>query len=142
MEKEITLLDKAKANYKVAKILLNNAHDDCMLCLVGFHLQQAVEIAIGYQLKINEAFDIPFWERDLDQIIRIARERNIDIYMTDYIYEHSEMFAAWKDKASATGYSIERRKIEKAMPEVERYLEGCEQYIMELQKKGYSKGKR
>lgn len=131
MKEEKTLLDKSKTNYKAAKLLMQNADDELLLCLVGYHLQQAVEIAIGYQLRINEAFDISFWERDLDQVIRLAREKNIGIYMTDYIYDHSEMFAAWKDKASAADYSIERRKIEKAMPEVERYLEGCEQYIKE-----------
>lgn len=128
--KKKTFLDKGKADYKAAKMLMQDADDELLLCLAGYHLQQAVEHAIKYQLELN-GIEYP-WKHELDQLISLAKKENAEIFMTDYISDHSEMLSTWEARTRyITNYSIEREKIDKAIIEVGKYLEGCEQYIKE-----------
>lgn len=49
-----TLLDRAFTNYEAARVLLNNmSHDEMFLNIAGYHLQQAVELAIKFLLEMG-----------------------------------------------------------------------------------------
>ena len=81
-----TLLDKAKQNY------------------VGYHLHQAVEIAIKYELSIHA---VPYQKiHDITQLIQLANQNGVDLDLPEYIDEHSEMFTLWE---SRTRYIINYR---------------------------------
>lgn len=117
-----TLFDKASANFKSARLLLENASDDDeQLNFAGYHLQQAVELAIKYLLEQN-GVEYPK-THDIDQLIRIANENGVDLHMSEYVEDHAEMFSAWEAKARyVLGYSIEAKKLVRALSEVDDYL--------------------
>lgn len=57
----------------------------------------------------------------------IANENKIDLHVTDYVREHSEMFSLWEAKTRyVLDYKLELDKIESAMKGVGEYLDGIE----------------
>ncbi len=56
-------------------------------------------------------------------MINLAKEKQIDIYVTEYIDSHSEMFTVWEAKTRyILNYQLETKKITLALKEVENYL--------------------
>ena len=84
-----TYYEKALSNFKTAKIVFNFASDDEeQLNIVGYHLQQAIELAIKHILALN---GVPFQKtHDIDQLINIADLNNIELYLPDYIKEKAD----------------------------------------------------
>ena len=119
-----TLLDKAKQNYEVANTLFQSlANDDeAYLNYVGYHLQQAVEIAIKYELSIHA---VPYQKTDdITQLIQLANQNGVDLNLPEYIDDHSEMFTLWESRTRyIINYRLEKRKIERALEEVRKMLE-------------------
>lgn len=117
-----TLYDKAAANYKTAEILLEHApSDEEQLNAVGYHLQQAIELTLKYLLE-QDGVEYPK-THDIDQLIRLGNEHEVDMHLSEYIDEHAEMFSQWEAKSRyIIGYSIELKKIQKALSEVDKYL--------------------
>ena len=125
--KNETLLNKSIQNLICAKTLYENlAQDEVYLNYVGYHLQQAVELAIKYNLEMN---GVEYQKtHDITQLINLAKENNVDIKITEYIDEHSEMFTVWESKTRyILNYKLESIKIKKALEEVEKYLSFIEQ---------------
>lgn len=61
---------------------------------------------------------------DIDQLIRVANHNNIDIGMTEYIEEHSEMFTLWETRTRYVfNHRLEKKKIDIALKEVAFYFE-------------------
>lgn len=119
-----TLLDKAKQNYEVANTVFHSlaGGDEAYLNFVGYHLQQAVEIAIKYELTRNA---VPYHKtHDITQLIQLANNNGIDLKLPEYIDDHSEMFTLWESRTRyIVNYRLEKRKIEKALNEVQIMLE-------------------
>ncbi|MCI8366752.1 MAG: HEPN domain-containing protein [Eggerthellaceae bacterium] len=117
-----TLYGKAASNYRAAKTLLDYASgDEEQLNMAGFHLQQAVEFAMKYLLE-QDGVEYPR-THDIDQLIRIANEGKVDLLLTEYIEDHAEMFSQWEAKSRyILDYSIEQKKIERALKAVDEYL--------------------
>lgn len=122
MPSATTLFDKAVANLKSARLLVDNsAGDEEQLNFAGYHLQQAVELAIKFLLE-QDGVEYPK-THDIDQLIRIANESKVDLCLSEYVEEHAEMLSVWEAKARyILGYSIESRKIQRALTEVDDYL--------------------
>lgn len=137
MRNEETLLDMANTNYKTSQILLENRQDDeRILCSVGYHLQQTVELAIKHFLEED---GVRYgYIHDITQLIIIAKENHVDTHISEYIDEHSEMFTSWEAKTRyIKGFRLELRKIETAMAEVGKYLDVCRRaYEQELEQIG------
>lgn len=123
MKRNRTLLDLAFADLVAAKQLSDNAlSDEIFLNYAGHHLQQAVEKCIKYQLDQLGA-DFPK-THNISQLILFAKKENLDLIITDYIDEHSEMFTAWEAMSRyITDYGIEKKKIDRALKEVKAFLE-------------------
>lgn len=117
-----TLYGKAAANYKSARLLFENATgDEEQLNFAGYHLQQAVELAIKYLLEQN-GVEYPK-THDVDQLIRIAKDSDVELYLNEYLEDHAEMLSMWEAKARyVLGYAIESKKVERALAEVDAYL--------------------
>jgi len=122
MNAEITLYDKALSNYNSARILRDNlGGDDNQVNIIGYLLQQSVELLIKYLLE-QSGVEYPK-SHDIEQLIRLAEENSVDLNLTEYISEHSEMFSQWEAKSRyVLGYLIELKKIDRAIEEVERYI--------------------
>jgi len=122
MPKSKTLFDKAVSNYNTARILRENMNDDEeQLNIIAYHLQQALEFSIKYILEIN-GVEYPK-THSIDQLIAIASGTKVDLFLTDYIEDHSEMFSQWEEKSRyIIGYLVEKKKIDKALPAVNEYL--------------------
>ena len=75
---EETLLDKAKQKFNVAITLKNHlvGADDAYLNYVGYHLQQAVELALKFCLEMN-GVDYPR-NHDITQLIACCNANNVD----------------------------------------------------------------
>lgn len=119
-----TLLDKAKTNYHTCNIILERATDDEeLLNIVGYHLQQAVELAIKYLLERN-GVEYPK-VHDIGQLFNLARDHNIVLDDSDdYIEDHADMFTTWEVKTRyILNYSLDLQHIQKAMPHVGAFLD-------------------
>ena len=118
-----TLFDKSVANLKTAQILhRHSGGDEEQLNAVGYHLQQAMELCLKYLLE-QDGVEYPK-THDIDQLIRIGREADVDFALPEYLDDHAEMFTQWEAKSRyILGYAIEARKIEKALPEIDAYLQ-------------------
>ena len=80
-------------------------------------LQQAVEIAIKYELSIHA---VPYQKtHDITQLIQLANQNGVDLNLPEYIDDHSEMFTLWESRTRyIINYRLEKRKIERALEEV------------------------
>ena len=125
-----TLFDKAKQNLKVAESIYSTIaiNDEAYLNYVGYHIQQALELSIKYMLEMN-GVNYPK-THDIDQLIRLANINNVELYLNEYIDDHSEMFSLWEARThSARLYRLEKRKIERSLTETKSYLDVIEKMI-------------
>lgn len=122
MTSATTLYDKAAANLRTAIIIFNAAEEDEeQLNAIGYHLQQAVELALKYLLEQN-GVEYPK-THDIDQLVRLGREAGADLYLPEYLEDRAEMLSQWEAKSRyVLGYAIEGRKIERALKEIDDYL--------------------
>jgi hypothetical protein len=97
MKENETLLDMAWGNYNAAKVLLLQSENDELF------LNYA-----GYHLQqVNQS--------------------NIDIGVTEYIDEHSEMLSSWESQTRyIKNYRLERRKLDRALSEVSVFLQAVD----------------
>lgn len=125
-----TLFDKAKQNLKVAESIYSTIaiNDETYLNYVGYHIQQALELSIKYMLEMN-GVNYPK-THDIDQLIRLANINNVELYLNEYIDDHSEMFSLWEARTHyILNYRIEKRKIERSLTETKSYLDVIEKMI-------------
>jgi len=117
-----TLYDKALANLKTAKIVFHTApNDEEQLNIVGYHIQQSIELAIKYVFAVNGVGNLK--THDLDQLIIHAKNNHIDLYLPAYLIEHSEMISNWEIKTRyVLGYQLEATKINQALEATEEYF--------------------
>lgn len=122
MASATTLLGKAIANIRGAGAILQLSNgDEDQLNLAAYHLQQAEELALKYVLERN-GIEYPK-THDIDQLIQVANTNDVDLLLNEYLEDHSEMFSQWEAKSRyALGYSIEYKKIEKALKEIDAHL--------------------
>ena len=119
-----TLFDKAKQNLKVAESIYSTIaiNDEAYLNYVGYHIQQALELSIKYMLEMN-GVNYPK-THDIDQLIRLANINNVELYLNEYIDDHSEMFSLWEARTRyILNYRLEKRKIERSLTETKSYFE-------------------
>lgn len=125
-----TLFDKAKQNLKVAESIYSTIaiNDEAYLNYVGYHIQQALELSIKYMLEMN-GVNYPK-THDIDQLIRLANINNVELYLNEYIDDHSEMFSLWEARTRyILNYRLEKRKIERSLTETKSYLDVIEKLI-------------
>ncbi|MEI3376347.1 MAG: HEPN domain-containing protein [Coriobacteriales bacterium] len=117
-----TLYDKAAANLRSAQIIFAHVDDDEeQLNVIGYHLQQALELLLKYLLEQN-GIEYPK-THDIEQLIYLGNEAKAELYLTEYLEDHAEMFSQWEAKSRyVIGYAIEARKVERALREVDEYL--------------------
>lgn len=127
--KEETLLDKAIQNITLAKMIYSELiRDEVYLNYMGYHIQQAVELSIKYTLEIN-GIEYPR-THDISQLIYLAKKEDIDLGISKYIEEHSEMFTLWESKTRyVLNYKLEKNKVEKSIIEVEKYLDNLQKNV-------------
>ena len=125
-----TLFDKAKQNLKVAESIYSTIaiNDEAYLNYVGYHIQQALELSIMFMLEMN-GVNYPK-THDIDQLIRLANINNVELYLNEYIDDHSEMFSLWEARTRyILNYRLEKRKIERSLTETKSYLDVIEKMI-------------
>lgn len=67
---------------------------------------------------------------DIEQLILKCKDDGIDVGVTDYIDDHSEMFTQWEAKTRyIKNYRLESRKITKALSEVPIFLDSVSEAI-------------
>ena len=117
-----TLYDKAVANFIAAKMLRAGAYcDEEQMNIIGFHLQQAVELALKYLLEMD-GVEYPKTHA-VEQLVAIGRDAGVELLLSEYIDDHAEMFSQWEAKSHYVfGYAIEKRKVDRAMDEVDVFL--------------------
>lgn len=123
MEKTKSLLDKALTNFDCAELIRNSIQneDEEMINLVGYHLQQAVELSIKYTLEMN-GIEYPNVHR-IEDLIKLAKVSNVDLHINEYIKEHDALLSSWEANTRyIIGYLVELEKIDKAIPELKKYF--------------------
>lgn len=122
--KNETLLDKAIQNLNCAITIYNSEliEDEAYLNYVGYHLQQAVELSIKHTLEMN---GVEYSKtHDIEQLIQLANTNNVNLSITDYIDDKSEMLSSWEAKTRyIKNYTLEKRKVATAMTEVKKYID-------------------
>jgi len=118
-----TLLSKAIDNFNIAEIIMNNINDDneSLLNQVAYHLQQTLELSLKYELEMN---GVEYTKtHDIEQLIKIGKDNNVELTLSEYIVDHAEMFSAWEAKSRyVLGYLVERTKIEKSIIELRKHI--------------------
>lgn len=123
MEKTKSLLDKALTNFDCAELIRKSIQneDEEMINLVGYHLQQAVELSIKYTLEMN-GIEYPNVHR-IEDLIKLAKVSNVDLHINEYIKEHDALLSSWEANTRyIIGYLVELEKIDKAIPELKKYF--------------------
>ena len=118
----INYYEKALSNFKAAKIIFKVAAiDEEQLNFVAYHLQQSLELAIKHILAINGS---PVQQtHDIDQLINYAKSNKIDLYLTDYLRDRSDVVSTWESKTRyVLGFSVEVSKLEKTIEEFDKYF--------------------
>lgn len=125
-----TLFDKARQNYNVANMIRKEmGEDEAYLNYIGYHLQQAVELTLKYGLEIN---GVEYSKtHDITQLLLACKSNDINIGVTEYIDDHSEMFTLWESKTRyITNYRLEKEKIDKAIGKVEKFLNAAQEELL------------
>ncbi|MCQ2776099.1 MAG: HEPN domain-containing protein [Bacilli bacterium] len=112
----------AVTNLNSAIILFRYAiQDETQLNVAGYHLEQALEFALKFELEMN-GISYPK-THDIEFLIKLAKDGGIQLNISDYIEDHAEMFSSWESKSRyILGYSIEYKKIETSIKEIDEYL--------------------
>ena len=117
------LFDKALTNFDCAKLIRNTIENENeeMINLVAYHLQQSVELSLKYTLEMN-GVSYPNVHR-IEDLIRLAKNNNIDLHINEYIKEHDALLSSWEANTRyIIGYLVELEKIDRAIEEIENYL--------------------
>ena len=124
-----SLLNRAITNYNAAVTLKENLSvDEFFLNQIAYNIQQSYEMTIKYLLEIN-GVEYPK-THDIDQLIRIANVSGVNLDMSEYLDEHSEMISQWESKSRyVMGYLVESKKIDRALTDLQDYLERVKQKI-------------
>lgn len=123
MNRTSNLFDKALTNFDCAKLIRSSIQeeDEEMINLVGYHLQQAVELSIKYTLELNGVV-YPNVHR-IEDLLRIAKSSNVDLHINEYIKEHDALLSSWEANTRyIIGFLVELEKIDKAIKELEKYF--------------------
>ena len=132
MNRNRTYLDIAKENLLVAEKIYDTLDDEIMLNYAGYHLQQAVELSLKYILFMN-GVDFPK-VHSINHLISIFEENNMMDYIPEYIDDNSDMLTNWESQTRyVLNYQIARRKIVKAIPEIENFIDMVESDYKELE---------
>ena len=117
-----SLLNRAITCFNAAVVLKNNLTvDELFLNQIAYLIQQAYEMAIKYLLE-NNGVEYPK-THNIDQLVRLAREQGVELYISEYLDEHSEMISQWESKSRyVLGYLVEYRKIERALEDLRSYI--------------------
>lgn len=118
-----TYYEKALSNLKTAKIIYKMAaNDDEQLNIIGYHIQQSIELAIRHILALHGmAFQKT---HDLDQLIVLAKNNGVELFLPEYLKEKADVISLWETKTRyVIGFRVEQGRIEKALTELERYFE-------------------
>lgn len=114
--------EKALANFRTAKILFAAASgDEEQLNAIGYHLQQSLELAIKHILATNGA---PVQKtHDIDQLIAFANSNNIELYLTPYLKDKSDIITLWETKTRyVMGFFVEVSRIQNTIEEMDKYF--------------------
>lgn len=117
-----TYYEKALSNLKTAKIIYKMAaNDDEQLNIVGYHIQQSIELAIKHILALH---GIAFQKtHDLDQLIVLAKNNGVELFLPEYLKEKADVISLWETKTRyVIGFRVEQGRIEKALTELEKYF--------------------
>lgn len=117
-----TYYEKALSNYKTAKLIYYYAkNDEEQLNIVGYHMQQALELGIKHTLAMK---GVPLQKtHDIDQLIAYAKANNIDLKLPDYIIEKADVITLWETKTRyILGFQIEISRIEKMLNALDEYF--------------------
>ncbi len=93
-----TLLDRAAFNLEMAQYSLKklNDGDERVLNVVGYQLQQAVELFIKHFLE-TESTGFPF-SHDIDTLLDLLEEAETSVVLTDEIRALSGTLTLWEAK--------------------------------------------
>lgn len=125
-DKSETLLDKAKSNYKAVMLLYNSiSEDDSFLNIVGYHLQQTVELYLKHHLEIN-AIKYPL-THDIGALLSLIFDNKIECEtqeVLELLYDLSGTITMWEAKTRyIKNYRAELRQIDRVLSVVKKILE-------------------
>ena len=123
-----TLLNRGKANLKIAKMIYNATDDYLELTMAAFHIQQAVELALKHILEIN-GIDYPY-SHDILELLDVIDDNNISLNDDQWIRMNSEKLTSWGSETNyVRGYLGDRCKMDTAITKVDSFLNSSEDLI-------------
>ena len=122
MDKAVNLFDKALADYNAAKIIRSAvSSDEEELNVIAYLLQQSLELSAKYIMEMN-GLEYPK-SHDIETLHYFASENGVDLFFTEYISDHQEMFSQWESKSRyIVGYLTELSRIDAAINALGEYF--------------------
>ena len=129
-----SLFTRAIENYNSAAFLYRViGNDELQLNFIAYHLQQAVEMCIKFQLEQN-GLEYPLIH-NIEQLLQIAAENNIDLDAPEYIEDKAEMLSIWESHTRyVMSYLVDKRKVENAFCPIRNFLDNtARNYFLEAE---------
>lgn len=117
-----TYYEKALANLKLAKIITYKyPEDEELITIAGYHIQQALELAIKHVLSLN---GVPNQKtHDIDQLIVYAESNEIELYLPNELRERADIISQWETKTRyVMGFALEYNRVAKTIENLEKYF--------------------
>ena len=117
-----TLLEKAEGNFRFA---VKNYHtlsgDELELNIIGYLLQQSVELAIKHVLEIN---GIRYEKtHQIEDLIDSCEDKGIPLQYTEEFYDFAPAITKWESKTRyIKSYVVAKRQIDRGFVLVKEFL--------------------
>ena len=111
--KNETLLDRSISNYKTAiKLYKILSDDEFELNLIGYLLQQSIELFLKHHAEIN---GVKYSRtHDIAELLGVVRDNEIPIQIEETFEFFADVFTVWESKTRyVKNYFLEKRSVEK-----------------------------
>lgn len=120
---DVRLFRSARMDFETAKTLWKTTwEDEMILNNAAYHLQQTVEKVLKGALECV-GVTVPNTHK-ITKLLSMAVNNGANLVITDWIDDHSEMLSEWEAETRYNmDFLVERRKLDRAMEEVEVFLQ-------------------
>lgn len=119
---DVRLFRSAFMDFLTAKQIYETSYNDEMyLNNAAYHLQQSVEKTLKGSLECV-GITVPNTHK-ITKLLAMIAHHGAHIKITEWLDDHSEMLSSWEAEPRYNiDFLVEKRKLDKAIPEVETFL--------------------
>ena len=124
--KDNTLLDIAKHHIDLVELILKYRNDDELsLNQAGYHLQQATELGIKYELEKNGVEYLKV--HNLRSLLNQAKSQDVSLLVPKFINDNKDMLSYWEANTRyITDFALEYDEVNNALKYIKEYIDNID----------------